>query len=121
MAVTFSPNPGPSMPLTDARAPKMRVMGYGDGYTGRQPDGINNDLERHDLKWENLSREEYKPIKAFLEAYAKSGVSFLYTVPFTNDGDDVQKLYWCVSWSRMRPEAGSWGLSAVFQEVREVA
>lgn len=121
MAVTFTPVVNPALPLAEDRAPKMRKLPYGDGYTGRQPDGINNDLESPQLKWENLSREEYKSIKAFLEAYAKTGEAFLYAVPWTNDGDDVAKLYFCETWSRNRPEAGAWELTAQLREVKEAA
>lgn len=119
MVDTFVPIVNPVFPLSEERAPKMKTQSYGDGYFGMQPDGLNNDLQKPALKWENLSREESKSLQAFLEPRAKSAARFYYTVPWYNDGSDVQLIFFIVGWGRSRDDAGAWSVTATLQQVVE--
>lgn len=75
--------PTVSSPVAGASVtPEVRVLkaSFGDGYSQRSADGINNIVDKYSLTWENIDREEAETIMAFLRA--RAGVeTFTYTVP----------------------------------------
>jgi len=88
MTLTFEPPVGPSFDLDDSREPRVLRQTFGDGYVGRSQDGINHDLARVMLRWENLTREEAAEIWRFLRA-RKAVESFWYALPFNLSPDWV--------------------------------
>lgn len=77
---------------TEARILKAT---FGDGYAQRSADGINTVVEKYDLTWENISREEAEVIIAFFKA--RGGYeSFEWTPP----GYTVASKWTCEQWGR---------------------
>jgi len=105
---TFSYTPSYSTDLT--RKPKIRKAQFGDGYAQRTRDGINNNPQVWNLKFENLSAADADAIEAFLEA--EGG-----TTPFnwTPPGKSSAKFV-CEEWSRGYSAYGANSLNMKFEQ-----
>ena len=60
--------------------PRVNRIQFGDGYTQRIPDGINIDLIKTDISFENRTDSESTAIIHFLKA-RQGSQPFLYTLP----------------------------------------
>jgi phage-related protein len=74
---TFSPNPLPSPGTTIRTTAKVKKAEFGDGYTQRTADGLNNLNADLDLVWEFLTHAQASAIVAFFEEHAGYR-SFIY-------------------------------------------
>lgn len=111
--------------FTPARAPsiggvqkdiqyKIREAEFGDGYSQRAADGINNKRVTFQLQWKALNKTHADAIEAFLDA--RRGVqAFYYTVP-----DDVQRKYICKNFNRPQAHGKADSISATFVQVFDV-
>lgn len=75
--------------------PKIKKIQYGDSYSQRVPDGINNNLIVLDLNFDQLKVIQARAILHFLDQ-RKGSESFVFTPP---EPFDKPKLFVCESWS----------------------
>ena len=76
-------------------SPRVLAVRFGDGYTQRIPDGINNNLLNLDLTFENRSEKEATAIAHFLNV-RRGAEPFAYTPPSPYA---TQKLFICKSFT----------------------
>jgi phage-related protein len=90
--------PAVSAPVAGSSvSPEVRVLkaSFGDGYSQRAADGINNVVDKYQLTWENVDRSEANVIDNFLRA--RAGVEFFtYTMP----GQTTPRKWLCEQWTR---------------------
>ena len=84
--------------------------GYGDGYTQRLQDGINNAQRKWNITVADVYGYELEPIKAFLDAHTGAR-SFLWTPP-----NGTQGYFVCEAYSESPAVAGLVTLTTVFEE-----
>ena len=107
----FSPAMNPSINSRNPISFNVREVQFGDGYSQRAGDGINNIKRAWDLNWDMLSFDQAKDIQTFLEN--KGGwQSFTYTVP-----SDIQRKYKCKTFTPAFASGEFFSLSATFEEV----
>ncbi|QVN14810.1 phage tail protein [Burkholderia sp. LAS2] len=70
---------------------RVRKAGFGDGYTQRAADGLNNRVPSYNLRFVGKA-EKISAILAFLDAHA-GAVSFLWTPPLRPQGRFVCEKY----------------------------
>lgn len=75
--------------------PAVREAKFGDGYSQRIPDGINNVLLSFRLIFDKRTDSEYRAIAHFLNARA-GHESFVFTPPFPYN---IDKLFVCPEWN----------------------
>jgi phage-related protein len=109
--LTFTPPRAPS--LASSKAVKTRILtaDFGDGYSQRAADGLNNVRHVWSLTWKNLSDEDADTIEAFFVA-RRGYQAFLWAAPGAE-----QATYICSGWERGWITAGSDSLSATFEQV----
>lgn len=95
--------------------PRVLQANFGDGYSQRVPDGLNNIEEKWSLKWDILTLAEKNAIVAFFEA-RKGAESILMTMP----GESVQKTWICSAWSSNQVSYAAYSLSASFVRVYDI-
>lgn len=113
----FVPPIGPS-PGSGSENPKPNVLRgtFGDGYSQRAIDGINNSNHVYAITWSLLTPEQANEIEAFL--YAHVAEPFQYFVPLLN----AFYVYTVLSWDRKAAdEVGNETISAQFQQERDPA
>lgn len=77
---TFPISYGPSMPCEPSVTARVNKAQFGDGYSQRSGDGINNMEVSWSVQWQNLTHEEADDAWDFL--MGKMGyVAFLWTPP----------------------------------------
>jgi phage-related protein len=106
--------PTVSTPVAGASvSPDVRILkaSFGDGYSQRSADGINNIVDRYELTWENIDRAEANTILAFLKA--RAGIESFYWTP---PGETVERLWLCEKWQRTHVTAVLDTVSATFIE-----
>lgn len=92
------------------RKPKVLVAEFGDGYSQRTANGINNNKEVWSLKFNKRKDSEADAIEAFLET--QNGASaFLWTTP-----RGVQITVRCDEWNRNYAEYNNNTISATFKQ-----
>ncbi|MEK6879151.1 MAG: phage tail protein [Nanoarchaeota archaeon] len=69
-----------SYKFTVNNEPKIRKIQFGDGYTQRIADGINNILPKMNFTFENIDLDEYTAILHFLEI-RRGSESFMFLPP----------------------------------------
>ena len=70
----------PSFGTVKTSKPNIRIANFGSGYSQRSTLGINQNLKKYQLKFENISFSDANTIETFLDSMA--GVtSFSYPVP----------------------------------------
>ena len=89
---------------------RVKKAQFGDGYTQRAADGINNSTRKWNITVADKYDLEIQPIKAFLDTHAGAR-SFLWTPP-----NGVQGRYVCESYNESPAIAGLTTLTAVFEE-----
>lgn len=103
---TWSPETEP----TENEAPRVRAAGFGDGYSQRVGDGINNSPRSWALRFTRMSAD-IQEIIAFLRARG-GAESFDWTPPGGPSGKWI-----CKSWSRVFHGNEVMGVTATFEEV----
>lgn len=92
---TFTPPKAPDRGLTKKSQTKTLEADFGDGYSQRANDGLNNIRRNLPLTWTLLTPEEADEIESFLEA-RKGSEAFFYTAP----RDTTPKKWRCKTWDR---------------------
>ncbi|HGM7097124.1 phage tail protein [Stenotrophomonas maltophilia] len=82
---------------------------FGDGYTQRSPDGLNNETQKWPVSFVGYEAQ-IKPILAFLRA-RKGAESFLWTPPLGEEG-----LYVCTEYSPTGHGGDLFTLAATFEQ-----
>ena len=77
---------------------------FGDGYTQRAVDGLNNERRIYDVVFDALSYTDYETILAFMQARSWNVEAFLWTPP--NDDTERQWTYVKNSWKRVFHRGG---------------
>lgn len=104
---TWTPDYGASAEVES----RVRVAGFGEGYSQRVVDGINSQVKTWDLRFSLRSTAESDAIWSFLKTQGKA-TSFNWTDP---DGD---ALVWvCERFKRSRESYGSSPIEATFKQV----
>jgi phage-related protein len=93
------------------KKPKVQEMNFGDGYTQRIKEGINNNPEEWSLSWDSIDDVLANAIMDFFDAVA-DGTSFNWTNP-----RGVAGLYWCPQYSRTQEDEDKNGIKAAFKQV----
>lgn len=97
---------------SEASAPKVSNIQFGDGYVQRVSHGINIDGKVWNLNFRNREIDEIDEIVEFFES--KKGVDpFLWTPP----GETTALLWVCQQWSRVKEHATTDSLTATFVQV----
>lgn len=95
MLETFTPPREPSVKSYGySQAPRIFRTDFGDGYSQRVPDGINNAPRSLKMKLQNLTVIERDAVLEFIEAKRGAG-AFYYQPP--NEG--VLLIWSCPKWS----------------------
>lgn len=71
--------PTPSYSLAATTKPRVQRVQFGDGYSLRMADGLNNMISSWDIQWEGLTRTEKDTIETFLRA--RRGYEAFYWTP----------------------------------------
>ena len=119
MAVNHTFLPPESAPLDPGgsrkKAPKLLMAEFGDGYSQRAADGINNDPRTRSMSWTNLTQEEKDYIDGFLED--RNGFeSFFY-----QERDEPQpKVFICTEWEVVDVTYDVYTVTATFKQVYDL-
>ena len=103
----------PSYQSNYSHTPKIKEISFGDGYTQRIQDGINNNLLSLEISFENRTIDEISAILHFLNA--RNGTeSFIFTPrePFNS-----VKRFICKEWNDTDSFFGNYSLRAKFIEI----
>jgi len=100
--------------LSKASAPNTNTAAFGSGYSQRSTFGINQNLKRWNLRWENISETDSDTIETFLDARGGTE-SFTFTPP----NESASAKYICTSWNKTIPYPSFATITATFQEVAE--
>jgi phage-related protein len=103
----------PSYGAPTNQNPKVLSVRFGDGYESRISDGINNDLIKLDLVFENRGINETTAILHFL-TQRNGRESFVFTPqpPYTST-----KKFICRDWRNAQNFYGNYTINANFEEV----
>lgn len=100
----------PSYRHTTESQPKIKKIQFGDSYTQRVNDGINNILPSINLTFDNISIEECSAILHFLEQRAGTE-SFVFIPPQPRN---IIGRYICEEWNDIRNFYNNYTISAKF-------
>ena len=100
--------------LSKASAPQTNTAVFGSGYSQRTTFGINQNLKKWNLRWENISETDSDTIETFLDA--RGGTE---NFDFTAPGESASSKYICSSWTKTIPYPNFATITATFQEVAE--
>lgn len=81
---------------------KILKADFGDGYTQRAADGLNNIKESWDVEWKNIDKDTAFEIVNFIKA-RKGYQGFFWTPP----GFDVARIWSCKEFGGPTPVPGS--------------
>jgi phage-related protein len=105
----------PSYNSSEDHTPRVLTASFGDGYSQRSLDGINNDPGLFNLVWTNLLDAESDNIVNFLSARA-GVVAFTWTPP----RGSVAIAVTCKKWNKTWTDAGAQQLTAEFRQVFDI-
>ncbi|KWN77235.1 phage tail protein [Burkholderia stagnalis] len=88
---------------------RVRKAGFGDGYTQRAADGLNNRQSTYNLRFVGKA-DKIAAILAFLDARA-GAVSFYWTPPLRPQG-----LFVCEKYSEPEKEGSVYTITAQFEQ-----
>jgi phage-related protein len=96
------------------KQPRVHKIGYGDGYEQRSAKGLNNNLEKWNLTWDDLTDAEIATLLDFFDAL--NGVAtFSWQSPYAS----TPKKYVCDKWDPIPVSDNSHRLSASIYQVPE--
>lgn len=101
----------PSYGATNDVQPKLRKAQFGDGYSQRQADGINNAKEVWTVSFADRASTEIDAIETFLKGL--NGAYFTWIPP----RQSVAKKFICEKWSRSINKGNIDSINAVFEQV----
>ena len=93
--------------------PNTKTDQYGDGYSSRLVFGLNQNLKRYTVRWQNITETVSDTIETFLDARG-AAESFDWTPPNESSGKFV-----CQSWVKTIPYNNRATINATFQQVAE--
>lgn len=112
MAQTF--NFVPSKGFTKTVKPRVLVAQFGDGYSQRIQNGINNITEEWSLSFNSRSIEDADSMLTFFEEHA-GAIGFYWTPP----GESTAKAVICPEWSKSYDSHISATIQARFVKIFE--
>lgn len=120
VAYTFTPPLVDDIPILDPgssrkHTPKVLKADFGDGYSQRAVDGINNDPSQRSFSWTNLTEDEKDQIDKFFIA-RRGAESFFYD--HRNKG--VPLVYICTEWEVVDVDYDVYTVTASFQQVYDL-
>jgi len=119
MAVDYTFTPPESAPLDPGASrqhkPKVLMPEFGDGYSQRAADGINNDPAGRQFSWTNLTEDEHDEIVDFFKA--RKGVESFY-YDHKNKGKPL--VYICTEWEVTDVAFDIYTVSATFKQVYDI-
>jgi phage-related protein len=96
-------------------SPKVLEVSFGDGYTKRNPDGINNVLLKLNLNFDLKTNDEATAILHFL--HTRGGwEKFVFIPP---EPYSSPRLFVCKDWGTTINYVDNYGIKAVFEETAE--
>ena len=111
MVDTFTWRPDKAAPGTFTQ--RARSAQFGNGYTQRAGDGINNETQSWDLTFTG-KKARIAQILAFLRAQ-KGYKAFIWSTPF-----DGNLYFTCSSYKPTDQGGGAWVLTATFEQTFQV-
>lgn len=105
----------PSYGAQKTSAPKLQVIGFGDGYEQRVSFGINQNPKQWSLTWNNITEANSDTIETFLDARAADGASFDWTPP----AEATSYKWVCAEWDKTINYTGRATITATFRQVFE--
>lgn len=119
MAVNFTFTPPETAPLDPGSSrehePKVLMAEFGDGYSQRAAEGINNDPAMREFSWTNLDEDEKDVIDEFFTA-RNGWQSFFYD--HKNAGNPL--VYICKKWAVVDVDYNTYTVTASFQQVYDL-
>ena len=88
--VSANTNIIPDKGMGRSSKPRIRVAKFGDGYEQRLVDGINHLDESYSVNFSNRTRVIIDDIMAFFDS--RKGASFDFTIPDSNQDDDISPM-----------------------------
>jgi phage-related protein len=104
----------PSIGFTNDSTPKVKTAKFGDGYSQRVPDGINNISQSWNLQFQSQPVEVAEAIEAFFRL--KQGVTSFTWVP---PGEVAEVKVIAPKWTKTYDSGISRSLSVTFERVYE--
>lgn len=101
----------PSYGADEDHKPRVIKIDFGDGYSQRLPDGLNTDLMKRNLSFQNRTTTEADAIIAFLKN-EKGATAFYWTPP-----GGTQKKWTCDTYKRVNNSYNCDTITATFEEV----
>tara|TARA_R110000851_G_scaffold50512_4_gene120574 strand:+ start:4906 stop:5256 length:351 start_codon:yes stop_codon:yes gene_type:complete len=111
MADTFTPPQDPAQNSSKQTTTRIRRANFGDGYSLRVADGLNDIVRDVQLRWEGLSVTDYNTIIAFFEAH-NGAEAFIYTLP----DEGSSRTFSVENWTTTYPSGTLRGIVAQFNE-----
>lgn len=110
---TFTPPIEPTVNgLPTKTKPRILKADFGDGYSQRAGDGINNLPREATLSWESVTGSQADVIEAFFEATG-GYLAFYYTLPW----ELTARKWYATDWERNPKEYDDFSFSATVKEV----
>lgn len=110
--VTFTPPQDPAYGLNKSNSPRVLQVQFGDGYSQRAEDGINNLPTTWDVTWDVLSVADADTIETFFNDRA-GAESFDYQFP----NESASAKYIVKTWNRTDISFDSVRITTQFEEV----
>ena len=107
------PSIAPSYPAQKRSAPLINEINFGDGYSSRTVNGLNQNKKEYDYVWENITETESDTIETFLDDRAKDLESFTFTPP----EESSSSQFICKQWEKKLNFANRATITATFKEV----
>lgn len=110
---TFPASPAPSISTAADRQPRTRSISFGDGYTQRSADGINNSGDTYSVFWKSIIEADRATLDNFLAA--RGGYeNFDWTPP-----NGSSQKFICKKWSWTHTDYNICDFRATFERVFE--
>jgi phage-related protein len=111
-SIGVAPTPGST---SGSQEPRLLESQFGDGYSQRAADGLNNQPYSLSLTWENVTSTQATTLLDFFRA--KGGVTpFLFTPPLSA----TEKQWLCKKWD-WSYSAATLSVTATFNESFDIA
>lgn len=91
--------------------PKVLENNFGDGYTQRAGDGLNNVRSQWDASWTNLTTPERDLIIGFFRQQM-GYMSFYWTAP----GESIPQKWTAREWKQIPVAGGFWKVTATLKQ-----
>lgn len=102
----------PSLSAKESRKPRIIVAQFGDGYSQRVRDGLNNDMAVWDLAFNNQTTANATSIETF---FATQGGTTVFD--WTPPNSASSKKFICREWTRTEVSYNVVSITAKFEQV----